>query len=272
MINTENLSTPSYISLGSACYTALSLIPNKGESLPFDSVNNFCDLEAVYEILNDLMNDNFDINKFTELDDKSFNKYGFDLRHFNPHKWSEEPRDQIFIRRFERLKNILKTAENVIFVYYKRERYCFGGEKREPKSIQKIHELFPNTKFYHFDRHAEIPLIKNEWYTPAYLTKYYPTHERLSNLKNMLELDVYSDEDKQYFKKKFLEFYKENYTKVFHRKSAEFEEKNTESDLYKQGWDEGYRNTDEKYNLSTPDVLGIQYYYGLIDGEKAKLL
>jgi hypothetical protein len=162
-----------------------------------------------------------------------------------------------------------KYSKTFCFVYYKRESYSFGGEKREPKSIEKIHELFPHAKFYHFDRHGEIPLMQNEWYKSAHLTKFYPTNERLNNLKNMLELNVYNNQDKLSFKNRFLEFYKENYKKVVRRKTAEFEEKNTESYLYKQGWNEGYTRADEKYNLSTPETLGVQYYYGLIDGEKS---
>jgi hypothetical protein len=69
-----NSTTLSYVSLGSNCYTALSLIPNKIESLPFDSIDNFCDLQSIYEILNELINDKFDVSEFIKLDDNSYNK------------------------------------------------------------------------------------------------------------------------------------------------------------------------------------------------------
>ena len=86
----------------------------------------------------------------------------------------------------------------------------------------------------------------------------------------MLELDVYNDQDKLSFKNRFVEHYKEYYAKVVRCKTEEFRERNIESDLYKEGWNEGCKNKEE-YTLTTPNVLSIQYYYGLIDGAEAHI-
>jgi hypothetical protein len=277
MTHTKDTIKPVYISLGSVCSTARTLIPEDKESLPFDSIGNKHDMTTVYKILRDLIDDKFDVESFIKIEENSeVNKHGFWFKHFLPPKYTHEERLEIFTRRFERLRNILTTVQDICFVYQKRERYCFGMEKIEPNLLKNVHDLVPGSRLYHFDRFKEIPLIKNEWYHPFHLVTYYPKteytslNEDLCNLKNVLSLDVYNEHEKQLFNKKFIHFYKKHYNSIITHKTQELEEKNIQTDSYKQGYIDGSKKIGE-YNLIIPDTLDVQYYYGILDAEKESL-
>jgi len=273
----ENTVQFTYISLGSVCSTARTLIPNDKESLPFDSIGTQHDMTTVYQILRDLIDHKFDVESFIKMEENSeFNKDGFWFLHFLPSEYTHEERLEIFTRRFERLRNILTTAQDICFVYQKRHRYGFGMEKIEPNLLKNIHDLVPSSRLYHFDRFKEIPLINNEWYYPFHLTTYYPKteytsfNEDLCNLKNVLSLDIYNEYEKQLFNQKFIDFYKKYYKRIIVNKTEELEEKNIQTDSYKQGYIHGSKKIGE-YDLITPDIIDAQYYYGILDAHKESL-
>ena len=196
-----------YISLGGMCYTPL-LIPHKNHNLPFDSIDRG-DLGKVYDILKEIKNNTFDARKFAgkELDENSINvENGWRFVHYNPPK-SNENRQDIFERKFNRLKNLLNNNQNKIFLYYnntgslKKDK---NGNLLDLISIENIHELFPEIKFLYFDQHGNIPVIQNQWLKTFNLNSYNITDsfnlgksmlERFSILKTAIDSGVFSQKE-----------------------------------------------------------------------------
>jgi hypothetical protein len=200
----EKVEYNTYISLGGMCYTPL-LIPHKNHNLPFDSIDRG-DLGKVYDILKEIKNNTFDARKFAgqELDENSINvENGWRFVHYNPPK-SNENRQDIFERKFNRLKNILNNNQNKIFLYYnntgslKKDKI---GNFLDILAIKNIHDLFPEIKFLYFDQKGNIPLIKEDCLKTFHLNIYDNIDldksmlERFSILKTAIGSGVFSEKE-----------------------------------------------------------------------------
>jgi len=187
-----------YISLGSMCY-GTTIMPYWQESLPFDSVNNSDNIESVYSVLQRLMDGSFDVKDFVdELNEKHINKEGFNFVHFDPPKDPKYTREEIFVRRFSRLTEVLSDDSEKTFLYYNRAPIV---NEKELEIVEKIHNLFPTIKFVYFDRWCSFPLVQSDWLKSYHINtdpNLRPViHERIPLLKTALKTDVYSEEEKE---------------------------------------------------------------------------
>ena len=198
-----------YISLGSMCYTVMTVVPFIQESLPFDSINSYDNLKAVYSVLYRLKEGIFDAKQFTRLKAGSdFNKEGFEFKHFNPPRNSDECRQSIFERRFKRLRDILLDDKiEKTFTYYNRKNVVDSNEFELVKSIQK---LFPKSKFIYFDRWNSFPKTKKSWFKLVTINtnpELRPIiHEGVMLLDAALKSKVYSRKEKKNLKLRLYRF------------------------------------------------------------------
>lgn len=182
------------LSLGLMCWTKMLIKRyHQQESYPFDSIDSQS-IDNVYTVINDLLADKLDYEKFVQFDDSNCNHYGLRFPHHNPPPANQNGSNfDTFKRRLLRFKSVFEDSSiTKLFVFFNRPIKKQGLSDYEnilakADAILKLAAgacnqflIINNVRETAIDNHVNLNITQIDF-------EFYSTHHDENNVKAHLE-------------------------------------------------------------------------------------